>query len=173
MQTDLTKIELLVLDVDGVLTDGKIILTPSGDEIKEFHVRDGSGMKYWQRMGKKVAIISGRGSPAVAFRAKELAVDSFRLMAKDKLPAYQSVLDELGCTREQTAIIGDDLPDLPLLQVCALPIAVADAVAEVKAAAQYVTKLPGGCGAVREAIEMMLRATGLWDKVVASVPGRG
>jgi len=173
MQVDLTKIELLVLDVDGVLTDGKIILTPSGDEIKEFHVRDGSGMKYWQRMGKKVAIISGRGSRAITVRATELGVDSFRTMAKDKLPAYQSVLDELKMRPDQTAVVGDDLPDLPLLQVCALPIAVADAVAEVKAAAKYVTKVPGGCGAVRDAIEMILRSTGLWEKVVASVPGRG
>jgi len=162
----LARIDLLVLDVDGVMTDGKIILTPGGEEIKEFHCRDGAGMKYWRQAGKKLALISGRGSPAVSRRAADLGVDACHTMAADKLPALRSVWADLGVAADRTAVIGDDLPDLPLLRACALPIAVADAVAELHAAAAYVTKLPGGQGAVREAIEMILRPTGQWARIV-------
>jgi len=162
----LARIDLLILDVDGVLTDGKIILTPGGDEIKEFHARDGAGMKYWRRVGKKLAVISGRGSPAVSRRLADLGVDTYRTMALDKVPALRSVLAELNITADRTAVIGDDLPDLPLLRTCALPIAVADAVPELHEVATYITKLPGGQGAVREAIEMILRPTGLWAKIL-------
>lgn len=166
MAVDFKKIKLLVLDVDGVLTDGKIILTPTGQEIKEFHVRDGSGMKYWQRVGGKIAIISGRGSRAISLRAKELGVDALRLNAKNKLPAFESVLEELGVAAECTAVVGDDLPDLPLLRNCGLGIAVSDAVAEVKATAQLVTKLKGGKGAVREIIELILKRSQRWKLVL-------
>ena len=162
----LAKIELLVLDVDGVMTDGRITLTPDGDEIKRFHVRDGSGMKYWKRAGKKLAIISGRGSTVVTYRAKELDVDIVRLSVKDKLPAYREVLGELGVSDEQTAVIGDDLTDLPLLRQCAFSVAVADAAEEVKTAAAHVTELPGGAGCVREVIELILKQTGRWDEVI-------
>jgi 3-deoxy-D-manno-octulosonate 8-phosphate phosphatase (KDO 8-P phosphatase) len=164
---DYAAIRLLVLDVDGVLTDGRIILTPDGQEIKAFHVRDGAGMKYWKREGGKLAVITGRGSPTVLRRAEELGVDAVRLEARDKLPAYESVLAELGLTPQQTAVMGDDLPDLPLMRRCALPVAVADAVEEVKRAAGYVTRLSGGAGAVREVIEVILRQTGAWDAVMA------
>jgi len=164
---DYNKIELLVLDVDGVMTDGKIILTPDGDEIKEFHVRDGSGMKYWQRMGKKIAIISGRGSPAIERRAHDLGVDCIRTMAKDKLPVYAAVLEELKLTPDQSAVMGDDLPDLPLMRSCLLPITVPDAPAEVQEAAAYVTVARAGNGAVREAIEFILKKTGQWQNVLA------
>jgi len=164
---DYARIELLVVDVDGVLTDGRIVLTPAGEEIKAFHVRDGAGMKYWRRVGKKLAIISGRSSPAVACRAQELHVDALRLNAKDKLPAYEQVLADLGVTDDQTAVIGDDLTDLPMLRRCAFPVAPADAVDEVRGAAACVTQLPGGAGCVRETIELILKQSGQWGKVMA------
>ncbi|HOF19197.1 MAG TPA: HAD hydrolase family protein [Phycisphaerae bacterium] len=163
---DYSRIELLVLDVDGVMTDGRITLTPAGEEIKSFHVRDGSGMKYWQRVGKKIAILTGRGSPAVLRRAEDLGVDVVRLNCKDKLPAYEQVLSELGVSDEQTAVVGDDLPDLPLVRRAALGVATADAVEELRREADHVTQLPGGEGCVREVIEMILKRAGLWQKVL-------
>jgi 3-deoxy-D-manno-octulosonate 8-phosphate phosphatase (KDO 8-P phosphatase) len=165
-RTDLDKIDLLVVDVDGVLTDGRIILTPTGEEIKAFHVRDGSGMKYWKRVGKKLAIISGRSSQAVMLRAKELDVDAVRVGAKDKLPVYMQVLDDLGVSSERTAVIGDDLPDLPMMRECGFAVAVADGSEEVRQAADYVTKTAGGQGCVRETIEFLLKSSGLWRTVM-------
>lgn len=170
---DLSKIELLVLDVDGVLTNGKIIYTPAGEEIKEFHVRDGSGMKFWRRAGKKLAIITGRGSPAVEYRAKELDVNACRIQVKEKLPAYREILAELNVSPQQTAVMGDDLMELPLMRHCAFPVAVADAVAEVRAAAAYVTQLPGGAGCVREVIEHILKHTGLWNQILSRYVAQG
>ncbi len=171
---DFGKIDLLVLDVDGVLTDGRIILTPDGDEIKAFNVRDGSAMKYWKRLGKKLAVISGRGSPAVSRRAKELDVDAVRLNAKTKLPAYEQILVELGVSEDRTAVVGDDLTDLPLLGRCGFSVAVADAAEEVKSRVDYVTRLPGGAGAVREVVEMMLKGAGLWEAILERyLPGEG
>ena len=143
---DYRQIELLVLDVDGVLTDGGITLTPSGEEIKSFHVRDGTGMKYWRRVGRKLAIVTGRGSEAVLRRAKELDVDAVRLNCKDKLPAAKDVAHELGVPLERAAAIGDDLTDLPVMRSVAFAAAVADAADEVRAAAHYVTRRPGGKG---------------------------
>jgi 3-deoxy-D-manno-octulosonate 8-phosphate phosphatase (KDO 8-P phosphatase) len=166
-ETDLAGIDLLVVDVDGVLTDGRIILTPGGEEIKAFHVRDGSGMKYWKRAGKKLAIISGRSSPAVSVRARELDVDAVRLDAKAKMPAYEEILGKLGVAESATAVIGDDLPDLPLFLRCGFPVATADAVEEVRRAAAYVTVLPGGAGCVREVIELILKKAGLWQTILA------
>lgn len=163
---DLGRIELLVLDVDGVLTDGRIILTPGGEEVKAFHARDGAGMKYWQRAGLKLAIITGRGSPAVELRARELAVDSLRINATQKLPVYQQVLAELGVSQECTAVVGDDLVDLPMMRHCGFAVAVADAVEEVRCQADLVTTLPGGRGAVREVIEHILRRTGAWEGIL-------
>ena len=165
-------IELLVLDVDGVLTDGRVVLDAEGREAKRFHVLDGAGMKYWQRVGKHVAIVSGRSSPAVVHRAAELGVTLVRQNAKDKLPAYESVLDELKLTDEQTAVMGDDLPDLPLMRRCGLPIAPANAVEEVLQAAALVTRRGGGEGAVREAIEYILRGTGLWRRIMERYMGK-
>lgn len=165
-EVDYSKIELLVLDVDGVMTDGRIMLGPDGAEIKAFHVRDGSGMKYWKRCGGKLAMITGRSSPAVERRARELDVDALRMNAKDKLPAYREVLAELKLSPHQAAVIGDDLPDVPLLRNCHLPVAVADAVAEVKEICAYVTRAPGGAGCVREVIEMILKQTGQWPLVL-------
>jgi 3-deoxy-D-manno-octulosonate 8-phosphate phosphatase (KDO 8-P phosphatase) len=163
---DYRKINLLVLDVDGVLTDGRIILTPQGDEIKAFNVRDGAAMKWWRRLGKKIALLTGRSSPAVDRRARDLGVDAVRLGAKRKLPDYLELLAELKEKEETTAVMGDDLPDLPLMRSCALAMAPADAAPEVRKAAQYVTKAPGGAGCVRESIEMILQETGEWKQVL-------
>lgn len=165
--TDLGRIKLLVLDVDGVMTDGRIILTPSGEEIKEFHVRDGSGIKYWQRAGKAVAMITGRASPAVKIRAEELGVGFCRLGVKQKLPVFEEACEVAGVTAAEVAVIGDDLPDLPIMQKCGYAVAVVDAVPEVLDAADYVTTAPGGRGAVREAIEHILRSSGQWEGLLA------
>jgi len=166
-EMDFSKIELLVLDVDGVLTDGRVTLTGDGDEVKSFHVRDGAGMKYWKRAGGKLAIITGRGSPAVTRRAKELDVDVVRMSAKVKLPVLVEILDELGVPADRTAVMGDDLTDIPLMRHCGFSIAVADAVEEVRQRVDHVTETPGGHGAVREVIEMILKGSGRWDQIMA------
>ncbi len=170
---DFNKIELLVLDVDGVLTDGRIRLTDSGEEIKVFHVRDGTGMKYWRRVGKKLALISGRSSQAVIHRAEALGVDFVRLGCKDKLPAYLEALEEFSLDESQVAIVGDDLTDLPAMWRCAFPVAVADAAIETKEAAAYVTEAPGGYGAAREVIELILKETGQWETIMARYRSAG
>ena len=167
VRIDYTGIDLLVLDVDGVLTDGRITLTASGEEIKSFHVRDGAGMKYWKRSGRKLAIISGRGSPAVLRRAEELDVDAVRLNCHDKLPAFEAVVAELGTESQHSACIGDDLTDLPMMRLAGFCAAVADAAEEVRQAADYVTQRPGGAGAAREVIELLLKKAGLWGAVMA------
>lgn len=159
-------IELLVLDVDGVLTDGRIIYSDAGTEVKEFHVRDGSGLKLWHWLGKRAAIITGRTSRIVEVRAAELDVQTVVQGAPDKLPALQRVLTDLGLRVDQAGYVGDDLPDVPALRACGLAAAVADACSEAKAAAHYVTTAAGGRGAVREVIELVLRAQGLWNKAV-------
>jgi len=160
-------IELLVLDVDGVLTDGRIVLDGAGRELKSFHVLDGAGIKYWLRVGKQAALLSGRSSPAVVARAAELGVTIVIQNAKDKLPAYESVLERLGLTDAQTAVMGDDLPDLLMMRRCGFAIAPANAVEEVRAAAAHVTGARGGEGAVREAIEHILKRTGRWRDIMA------
>ncbi|MFP3937605.1 MAG: KdsC family phosphatase [Phycisphaerae bacterium] len=160
-------IELLVLDVDGVLTDGRLIISPTGEETKVFNARDGAGMKYWKRAGGKLAIISGRGSPAVELRAKELAIDAVRINVKDKLPALEEVLSELNVPAEQTAAMGDDLTDIPMLRHCGFAAAPADAHELVHAQVDYVSRLDGGAGCVREIIEMLLKRAGKWDDILS------
>lgn len=138
------RVELLVLDVDGVLTDGGIIYAESDVEIKAFHVRDGSGLKYWRDAGKRAAIITGRHSPAVTRRAGELAIDFVVQGAADKFAALQSILAATGLHAEQVAAVGDDLPDRPVLRAVGLAAAVADGCVEVRQAAHYVTRAKGG-----------------------------
>lgn len=161
------KIELLLLDVDGVLTDGSIVYVDDGREIKRFHVRDGSGLKFWQLAGKRSAIVSGRQSRAVEVRAGELGIAPVLQGRSDKLPAFEAVLAETGLCAEQVCAIGDDLPDLPVLRRAGLAVAVADACDEVRVTADYVTAMPGGHGAVRDAVEWLLKLQGLWDGIVA------
>jgi 3-deoxy-D-manno-octulosonate 8-phosphate phosphatase (KDO 8-P phosphatase) len=162
------RIELLILDVDGVLTDGRIIYADNGVELKEFHVRDGSGLALWRRAGRRAAIITGRTSPVVVQRAAELGLAPVVQGAADKLTAFRAVLADVGIAAEQVCAVGDDLPDLPVLVNCGLAVAVADACAEVRGAAHYVAGQPGGRGAVRETIELILQAQGLWQGIVES-----
>jgi 3-deoxy-D-manno-octulosonate 8-phosphate phosphatase (KDO 8-P phosphatase) len=161
------RIEMLVLDVDGVLTDGRIIYTDAGEEMKAFHVRDGSGLKLWTSQGKKAGIITGRRSSIVERRAKELGITAVIQGADDKKAALDEMLKSLGLTPDQVCAIGDDIVDLAVLRACGLAVAVADACVEAKDDADYVTQARGGRGAVREVIELILRAQGIWPEVVA------
>ena len=163
-----TSIRLLCLDVDGVLTDGRIMLDADGREIKTFHVQDGMGIRLWQEAGHAVAIITSRTSEAVARRAAELGIEHVHQGCRDKLDALQAVFEATGHTPDETAAVGDDLPDLPMLNAVAMPVAVQNAVAELQAVASHTTTRAGGHGAVRELIEDLLRAQGRWDDLVAA-----
>jgi 3-deoxy-D-manno-octulosonate 8-phosphate phosphatase (KDO 8-P phosphatase) len=166
------RIELLLLDVDGVLTDGRVTYTDAGQEIKAFHVRDGSGIKYWRQSGKRVAVLSGRSSAAVSRRAAELGIDVVVQGAAEKGLALRRILTQTGLWADQVCAVGDDLPDLPVLTHCGIGVAVADAAAELKAVADYVTTLPGGHGAVREAIEWLMRGQGTWGATLEALRGQ-
>jgi len=161
------RIELLLLDVDGVLTDGGIVYADDGSETKRFHVRDGSGLKFWQLAGKRAAVVSGRNTPVVERRAAELGLAPVLQGRGDKLPAFEEVLAATGFRPDQVCAIGDDLLDLPVLLRAGLAVAVADACPEVRAAAHYATAVPGGAGAVRDAIEWLLKLQGAWEPIVA------
>lgn len=160
------RIEMLVLDVDGVLTDGRIVYSDAGEELKAFHVRDGSGLKVWTSLGKHAGIITGRRSPIVERRARELDIAHVIQGADDKKAAFMKMIQDVGVAAEQACAIGDDVVDLPVLRACGLAIAVADACPETKEDAHYVTTARGGRGAVREAIELILRAQGRWQGIV-------
>lgn len=160
------RVRLLLLDVDGVLTDGRVVYADDGTEVKRFHVRDGSGLKFWRDAGKRAAVLSGRSSPAVDRRAAELGLAPVVQGQADKLPAFERIIADLGLAADEVCAVGDDLPDLPVLRRAGLAVAVADACAEVRAAADYVTVAPGGAGAVREAVEWLMRLTGEWAGVV-------
>ena len=161
------RIELLLLDVDGVLTDGGVVYLDDGRELKRFHVRDGSGLKLWRAAGKRAAIVSGRSSPAVERRAAELGISPVLQGRDDKLAALDEVLRATGFGPEQVCAVGDDLPDVPVLRRCGLAVAVADACAEARGAAHHVTPVPGGRGAVRDAVEWLLKLQGRWAEVTA------
>ena len=162
----IVRVEMLILDVDGVLTDGRIIYADDGREIKAFHVRDGAAIRFWVDAGKQVAIISGRNSPVVARRAAELGITRIVQGAGSKLPALRSLLAETSLRPEQIGVVGDDLPDWPLLRHCGLGIAVADACPELRAVAHWVTRSCGGNGAVREVIERLMQEQGLWQPLL-------
>ena len=159
-------IKLLILDVDGVLTDGGIIRDDAGQQIKRFHVRDGAGLVMWKRLNKEVAIITGKESAVVTCRAEELGIEHVYQNVANKTEAFNELLEELDMKAENVAYVGDDLPDLPVMRKVGCPIAVADAVEEVRAAARYVTKYPGGYGAVRDAVEYLCKEMGLWQQVL-------
>lgn len=160
-------IKLLILDVDGVLTTGELPYSATGNEVKSFNVLDGMAIKLWQAAGGRLAIISGRQTPAVEARAKDLGIDSVRQGVIDKLPAYEAAVRDAQATDAETAVIGDDLPELPMLRRCGYPVAVANATPAAKRASRYITRRRGGDGAVAEAIERLLRENGTWSKVTA------
>ncbi len=159
-------IKLLLMDCDGVLTDGRIELLENGDEIKTFHTRDGHGIVLMHRAGLETGIISGRSSTLVERRARELGMKHVRQGTWDKIKDYEELITEAGFAEAEIAFIGDDVTDIPLMQRAGFAIAVADAVPETHAAAHFVTKLPGGFGAVREVCELILKAQGHWDDLM-------
>jgi len=165
MLKDLGKIKLLLLDVDGVLTDGRITYDNNGVETKAFDVKDGHGLKLVQRAGIAVGIITGRSSDVVALRARELGIEIVYQGAKDKLVPYVEVLEALGLIDEQVAYVGDDVVDLPILRRVGFSATVADAVDDVKPLVDYVARRPGGRGAVREICDFILKNSGVWTEV--------
>jgi 3-deoxy-D-manno-octulosonate 8-phosphate phosphatase (KDO 8-P phosphatase) len=154
------------MDVDGILTDGCLVYGADGQEWKAFFAQDGHGIKLALRFGLSLAIITGRQSGALAHRAKELGILEVHQGVLDKLPVFQDLLARQGLTAPQAACMGDDLVDLPLLLRAGLAVTVPGAVDEVLAAAHYVTRHPGGRGAVREAIELLLKAQARWSAVL-------
>ncbi|RMG50168.1 MAG: 3-deoxy-D-manno-octulosonate 8-phosphate phosphatase [Acidobacteria bacterium] len=166
VQVRARRIRLILMDCDGVLTDGRIVLLPDGDDIKFFFSQDGQGVKLAAQAGLRTGVITTRQSRVLARRVKEMHVHHLYQNAEDKLRAYEDALRREGLTDEHVAYIGDDLPDLPVMRRVGLAIAVANAVREVKEAAHWVTERPGGRGGVRDAVELILKAQGKWDEIV-------
>ena len=164
------KIRLLLTDCDGVLTDGSVHYSADGKLVfevtKVFNIHDGQGFRLAQEAGLKLGIISGRASPALAARAREMQIEYLYLGVGNKLAVYEQIKVTEGLTDEEIAYIGDDLPDLSLMRRVGLSIAVADAVNEIRQCAHYQTNKRGGRGAAREAIEMILKAKGKWDELI-------
>ncbi len=156
-------VRLALLDVDGVLTDGRLWYGESGEAFKSFHILDGHGLKMLAASGIATGLLSGRDSPAAAARARELGLAHVMLGVSDKLARFEELAGRLGLEPSQCAFVGDDLPDLPVMRRCGLAVAVANAVPEVKAVAHHVTAARGGEGAVREFCEFVMRAQGTLD----------
>jgi 3-deoxy-D-manno-octulosonate 8-phosphate phosphatase (KDO 8-P phosphatase) len=165
-QVNLSDIMMLVTDVDGVLTDGTVILHHDGTESKRFSLLDGHGIKMWHRAGLQMAWISGRGSDATRRRAEQLGISLIFEDVTVKLPVFEELLRKTGLNAGQVAYIGDDLLDIPVMRRAGLGAAAANAVDEVKTCADYVTTRTGGAGAVREVIEYILKGSGRWDKLM-------
>ncbi|HVF45469.1 MAG TPA: HAD hydrolase family protein [Pyrinomonadaceae bacterium] len=159
-------VRLLLLDCDGVLTDGTITPVVGGDELKTFHTHDGHGLVMLHRAGLRSGIISGRTSRLVEARAAGLGITYVRQGALDKISVYESLLAEAAAEPAHVAYVGDDVVDIPLMRRSNLGVAVADATPDTRDAAHYVTRLPGGRGAVREVCELILKAQGRWDELM-------
>ncbi|MCE9569325.1 MAG: phenylphosphate carboxylase subunit delta [Rhodocyclales bacterium] len=162
-------IKLVILDVDGVMTDGRIVIDDNGVESRNFDIKDGMGVVVMMMSGVEVAIITSKKSGAVRHRAEELKIKRFHEGIKKKTEPYEEMLKEMNITDAQVAYVGDDLVDLSMMKRVGLPIAVGDAVEDVKAHAAYVTKARGGYGAVREVAEMILKAQDKWDKILSKI----
>jgi 3-deoxy-D-manno-octulosonate 8-phosphate phosphatase (KDO 8-P phosphatase) len=160
------RVKLLILDVDGVLTDGRIIMDHKGREIKAFNVRDGHGLRLLMEAGIEVALLTGRSSPVVQKRADDLGITWVRQGVHDKVDAYQEIAREVGITDDEACFVGDDVIDIPLLKRVAIPIVVGDGAPEAKRCACYVTQSSGGKGAVREVCDLLLQAQGKWEAVL-------
>jgi 3-deoxy-D-manno-octulosonate 8-phosphate phosphatase (KDO 8-P phosphatase) len=166
IQRRASQIKLLLMDCDGVLTDGRLWLLEGGDEHKSFDTKDGLGLSLFHRAGLKSGIISGRRSSAVERRARQLAIEFVRQGDPNKIAAFEEVLEIAEVEESEVAFMGDDLNDIPLMQRSELAVAVADAVAETRSVAHYITRAAGGRGAVREVIELILKAQGRWSDLV-------
>lgn len=160
------EIRLILSDVDGVLTDGGIIYNNDGIETKQFNIRDGLGIKLWQKAGYRFGILTARNSQIVRVRAAELGVSLVRQGCEDKLPACQEIIRQEQLTPEQVCYIGDDLGDIPVIRYVGLGVCVADAVNEARSAADHVVSTPGGRGAVRELVETLLKSQDRWDDLI-------
>jgi 3-deoxy-D-manno-octulosonate 8-phosphate phosphatase (KDO 8-P phosphatase) len=169
------RVTALVLDVDGVLSDGGIIYTGQAVEVKRFHVRDGSALKMWQQTGMRLALLSGRTAQPTLVRAAELGIAPVVQGGPRKQPGFARLLHGWQIPAAQVAYLGDDTADVPVLRDCGLALAVADACADVRRVAHYITRTPGGHGAVREAIELILRCQGRWteERQAEGEKGRG
>jgi 3-deoxy-D-manno-octulosonate 8-phosphate phosphatase (KDO 8-P phosphatase) len=161
-----SRIKLLLMDCDGVLTDGRLWLTEEGDDQKSFNTRDGLGLSLLHREGLRSGIISGRNSRAVTRRAQELGIEFVRQGDPDKVEAFQQILEQAGVDENEVAFIGDDLNDIPIMQRAEFAVAVADAAVETLSVAHYVTQARGGQGAVREVIELILKSQGRWSDLI-------
>lgn len=161
------KVRLLILDVDGVLTDGRIMIDDNGVESKSFNAKDGHGLRMLMRANIHVALLSGRDSDATRRRAKELGISIVYQNIHNKIEAYQEIMNESALNDHQVGYVGDDLVDLPILKRAGFAAVVADSVDEVKPFADYVTEREGGRGAVREVIELILKSQGKWEEVTA------
>lgn len=166
-----SKIELILSDVDGVMSDGGIHILDDGQQIMKFHIRDGMGVRLWRETGRRFGIVTGRKLESIRRRAADLWLDIVRLGIDDKLPEVDALAAELGLTREQVCYIGDDLLDLATIKAVGMGVAVADAVEDVRRGATYVTSVRGGQGAVREVVELILKNTGRWDEVLTRYGG--
>ena len=166
VQQRAARIKLLLMDCDGVLTDGRIWIFENGEEQKGFHTRDGLGIDLWHRAGLQSGIISGRVSSAVETRARALGMTFIWQGCEDKLEAFNDTLARANVTSAEVAFVGDDLNDIPLMLQSGLAIAVADAAFETREHAHYVTTAQGGYGAIREVIELILKSQGRWSDLV-------
>jgi len=164
------QIKLLLMDVDGTMTDGGVILLSQPDgsalEIKRFDAHDGQGLTLAHTAGIRTGCITGRESPALLRRAHEMKMDFIYMRIPLKMPAYEEILAKAGLKDAEVAYVGDDLPDIPILKRVGLAVAVGDAVVDVKHIAHYTTKAHAGRGAIREAIELILKSKGLWDELI-------
>jgi len=163
----LNEIKIVIFDVDGVLTDGMILLDANGNESKAFNVQDGTGITYLHRAGIKTAIISGRESKVVEHRAKELCIEDVYLGMHNKIEAYEDILEKHKIKDSETCYIGDDLIDLPILRRAGFSVAVPNATIEVRECVSYITNAPGGYGAIRELAEKILKSQGKWNMIIS------
>lgn len=152
------RIKLLIMDCDGTMTNGEIFFGPTGEELKVFYVRDGQGLAYWHKAGGRSGIISGRNSPIVEMRGKQLGIEFFWQGRKEKVTAFNEMIAAAGVTAEQAAFVGDDTPDAEVFPLAGLAVAVGDAHDDAKNAAHLITKADGGRGAVREVIDLILKS---------------
>lgn len=166
MSPSFAEISLLLLDVDGTLTEGTVIYNDRGEETKVFHVKDGLGLRLLMDAGIKVGIVTGRSAPALLHRLRNLGIRHIWDGVGNKAALLQDIARETGIAPKATAFVGDDLPDLGIMALVGLPIAVADAAPEVIERAAFTTRAPGGRGAVREVAEQILKSKNLWPDIV-------
>ncbi len=156
------------MDIDGTLTDGKILINDAGEESKQYDVRDGFGIALWHKSGGKSGVVTGRRGLALTHRMRELSINAVEQGAHDKVAALGRITAQLGVTGSQCIFVGDDIPDLAVMRSVGIAVAVNDAAAEVRACAHFVTNARGGAGALREVVEKVLRAQNKWDALIAS-----